>query len=317
METVAQALKVPHSAIALKGEDGFVTAAEFGVPSGGPIALPLSHHSEEVGRLVVSPRSPGEEFSSTNLRLLEDLARQAGAAAHAARLTAELRRSRGRLVSTREEERRRLRRDLHDGLGPTLGGLTLGLDAARSSLIKDPETADAVLLELKAQTQDAVADIRRVVHGLRPPALDDLGLVAAVRQQAARHGALSGDPPRMAEGKHGPVFSVETPEDGLPPLPAAVEVACYRIAQEAITNVSRHARALNCRIRISPDDRRGFLYLEVADDGVGIPETRQAGVGLTSMRERLEELGGTLAVEAIPTGGTRVLARLPLPEKEG
>ncbi len=309
VETVTQALKVPYSAIALKRENDFVTTAEFGAPAGEPIVLPLAHHSEEVGRLVVSPRSPGEEFSSTDLKLLEDLARQAGTAAHAARLTADLKRSRERLVTAREEERRRLRRDLHDGLGPTLGGLTLGLDAARSSLVKDPETADAVLSELKAQTRDAVGDIRRVVHGLRPPALDDLGLVDAIRQQAARHGPLTGNAPEAADRVKGPVFSLEAPGE-LPSLPAAVEVACYRIAQEAITNVSRHAGARNCRVRISPDE--DALSLEVADDGVGIPEGRQAGVGLSSMRERVEELGGTLAVEAVSTGGTRVLARLPL-----
>ena len=216
-------------------------------------------------------------------------------------------------MTAREEERRRLRRDLHDGLGPTLGGLTLGLDAARSSLIQDPKTADAVLSELKSQTRDAVADIRRVVHGLRPPALDDLGLVAAIQQQAARHGTLSGDTPGAPGHTNGPVFSMAAPEDdGLPPLPAAVEVACYRIAQEAITNVSRHAGARNCWVRVSPDAHASVVYLEATDDGAGIPEDRRAGVGLTSMRERVEELGGTLAVEAIPGGGTRVLTRLPL-----
>jgi len=149
VETVAQALKLPYSAIALEEGERFVTVAEFGTPAGEPMVLPLTHHTEEVGQLILSPRLPGEDFSSTDRRLLEDLARQAGAAAHAARLTADLQRSRERLVTAREEERRHLRRDLHDGLGPTLGGLTLGLDAARSSLIQDPKTADAVLSELK------------------------------------------------------------------------------------------------------------------------------------------------------------------------
>jgi signal transduction histidine kinase len=318
VETVVQALRVPYSAIALKREGGFVPAAEFGTVVGEPIVLPLKHHYEEVGRLMVSPRSPGEEFSSTDLKLLGDLARQAGASAHAARLTADLQLSRERLVTAREEERRRLRRDLHDGLGPTLGGLTLGLDAARSSLPQDPGMADAVLSELKSQTRDAVADIRRVVHGLRPPALDDLGLVAAIQQQAARHGTLSGDASGAAGHTNGPVFSVEAPgEDSLPSLPAAVEVACYRIAQEAITNVFRHAGARNCRVLISPDEQRGILCLEVEDDGAGISEDRRAGVGLTSMRERVEELGGTLAVEAVPDSGTRVLARLPTTKASG
>jgi two-component system NarL family sensor kinase len=99
-------------------------------------------------------------------------------------------------------------------------------------------------------------------------------------------------------------------------LPAAVEVACYRIAQEAMTNVARHAKESTCCVNLSIDEVTGVLELEVADDGVGMPEDRRAGVGMISMRERAEELGGTLMIEAIPQGGTRVLTRLPLPSKE-
>jgi signal transduction histidine kinase len=101
----------------------------------------------------------------------------------------------------------------------------------------------------------------------------------------------------------------------LPPLPAAVEVACYRIAQEAITNVSRHARASRCWISLRVDEVWEALVLEVVDDGEGVPEGRLAGVGTSSMRERAEELGGTLRIEPIREGGTRVSARLPLPAK--
>jgi signal transduction histidine kinase len=318
-EAVAQALKLPYAAIELKRDDGYKRVAERGDPKDENTVLPLVHQGETVGRLVVAPRSPGEEFSKQDRSLLEDLAWQAGAAAHAARLTTDLRRSRERLVTTREEERRRLRRDLHDGLGPTLGGITLGLDAARSTLAENPTTTDALLADLKAQTQEAVSDVRRLVHGLRPPALDDLGLVSAIRQQASKHGHLAGD---AAVGTQGPgptnglTFTVEAPED-LVLLPAAVEVVCYRMAQEAITNVSRHARARSCSIRLSVDEMRNELVLEIADDGVGMPEGRSAGVGMSSMRERAEELGGTLTIESPgPEGGTRVLARLPLPEEE-
>jgi signal transduction histidine kinase len=317
-EAVSQALKIPYTAIELRQNGEFRRVSEHGTPKGEIVTLPLMHQSEEVGRMLVSPRAPGEKFSPEDRRLLEDLARQAGAAAHAARLTADLRRSRERLVTAREEERRRLRRDLHDGLGPTLGGLTLGLDAARSTLPQGASTTEALLTELKAQSQEAVSDIRRLVHGLRPPALDDLGLVPAIRQLAAKHGNLVGDFSAGMEGsdrKDGPTFSVRAPEN-LPPLPAAVEVACYRIAQEAITNVSRHAKASSCRISLVVDEAREALVLEVADDGVGIAEGRRAGVGTSSMRERAEELGGTLRIEAIREGGTRVLGRLPLPAAE-
>jgi signal transduction histidine kinase len=163
--------------------------------------------------------------------------------------------------------------------------------------------------------------VRRLVYDLRPPALDDLGLVSAIRQHAANHGLLAenlnGKGSRWANGNNnlnnGLVFKVEATE-GLPSLPAAVEVACYRIAQEAIANVSRHAHARTCRVGLSLDDDEQVLELEVADDGDGMPEDRNAGVGMSSMRERAEELGGTLSVEALPQGGTRVLARLPLSE---
>jgi signal transduction histidine kinase len=321
VETIAQALKLPYAAILLKEREGFRTAAAYGSPGAEPEALPLVYQREEIGRLLIATRAPGEEFSKVDIRLLEDFARQAEVAVHAVRLTADLQRSRQRLVTTREEERRRLRRDLHDGLGPTLGALTLGLDTTRLALAQEePSAADALLLELKSQTQEAVSDVRRLVYGLRPPALDDLGLVPAIRQQASSHGLLAQDLPngkasRLAHSKNELVFQVEASDD-LPSLPAAVEVACYRIAQEAIANAARHSGASSCRLNLSVDEADGMLQLEVADNGAGIPENRSAGVGMSSMRERAEELGGTLTVGVLPGGGTRVLARLPLPPTE-
>ena len=318
VETVAQALKVPYAAIDLR-QDGahFATAAEHGTSKGEPLVLPLIYQREAVGHLKVAPRTPGETFSPADVRLLEDLARQVEVAVHAVRLTEDLQHSRERLVTTREEERRRLRRDLHDGLGPTLGYLTLGLDTARRLFTQDPKGAEALLLELKAQTQEATSEVRRLVYGLRPPALDDLGLIPAIRQQAANHGLLVEDllsdkDSRWTNGNNnGLVFLVEASED-LPLLPAAVEVACYRIAQEAIANATRHSGASSCHVSLSLDEARESLELEVADDGVGVAEDRNAGVGMSSMRERAEELGGTLTVETLPEGGTRVLSRLPL-----
>lgn len=321
VETVAGALKLPYAAIAIKRGEDFEVAAARGVPTGEETALPLSYGGEVVGRLLLAPRTPGEAFSPADRRLLDDLARNAEVAVYAVRLTADLRGSRERLVSAREEERRRLRRDLHDGLGPTLASLTLGLDVSLKLLRKEPREAELMLSRLKEQTKDAVVDIRRLVYGLRPPALDDLGLVAAIREQAATHGRLRD----AADGRAGIglSFGVEAPES-LPPLPAAVEVACYRIAQEAITNVARHARATACDVRISVDGQKNELVLEVSDDGVGLPgpgaepeaETRHAGVGLSSMRERTDELGGVLSLAGSPEGGTLVSVRLPLPAAE-
>jgi signal transduction histidine kinase len=295
VETVAGALKAPHAAISLKLGDRFETAAEHGTPEGSPLVLPLVYHNETVGRLEVSPRAKGEPYATADRRLLEDLARQAGVAAHAVRLTADLQRSRERLVTAREEERRRLRRDLHDGVGPRLAALTLKIETARNRLSHDP-AADYLLSDLAGRAHEAVADVRRSVHALRPPVLDELGLIPALRETAAQYGT------------NDLTVSVRAP-DALPPLPAAVEVAAFRIAQEAITNVARHARARHCTVSLELDPHDGLLRLEVEDDGRGMGTGR--GVGLHSMRERAEELGGTLVVGPAPAGGTRVRAELP------
>jgi signal transduction histidine kinase len=233
---------------------------------------------------------------------LEDLARQAGVAAHAVRLTADLQRSRERLVTSREEERRRLRRDLHDGLGAQLAGLNVQAGVLRRLIPHDPEAADGLVVELREEMRAAIGDIRRLVYDLRPPALDDLGLSGALERLAERYGA-EGDGLRVR---------IETPEQ-LPPLPAAVEVAVYRVAQEALTNVVRHAGAGECIVRLATAN--GWLKMEITDNGIGIAEEHDPGVGLLSMRERAAELGGSCEIESPTAGGTRLLVHLPLVEE--
>jgi signal transduction histidine kinase len=218
------------------------------------------------------------------------------------RRTTDLQRSRERLVAAREEERRRLRRDLHDGLGAQLAGLNVQTGTLRRLIGRDPAAADELVVELRDELRGAITDIRRLVYDLRPPALDDLGLIAALHQLAERYGA---------EGEQLRV-SVEAPED-LPHLPAAVEVAVYRIAQEALTNVVRHAQAEECVVRLAV--KEDVVVLDISDAGVGIPAERTAGVGLSSMYERAAELGGRCVVESVPKGGTQVLVRLPLPKE--
>jgi signal transduction histidine kinase len=310
VETVAQALKLPYAAILLKQEGEFVVSAEHGTPVGNTVVLPLVYRMEQVGQLLLAPRTPGEEFTPSDWRLLNDLALQAGVAVYDARLTADLQRSRQRLITAREEERRRLRRNLHDGLAPTLASLAHKHDAARDLLVEDPVAADALLNELKAKTRETISDIRRLVYDLRPPALDQLGLISAIREQAANHGLRTEERPNNTNGI---TFSIEAPEH-LPPLPAAVEVAAYRIAQEALTNVARHAQARTCSARLSLDNDE--LRLEIVDDGAGLPADCRAGVGLISMRERAAELGGTCVVAPTLSGGTRVTAHLPLSNSE-
>lgn len=261
--------------------------------------------------MVLSPRAPRETFSPSDRRLLNDLTRQAGIAAHAVRLTHDLQRSRERLVATREEERRRIRRDLHDGLGPALSSAMLKLGAARR-LLPSGSPADAMISEVRDDMRSTVADVRRLVYDLRPPALDQLGLVLAIREYAEQ-----GGDPDAPDGDAGPRITVEAPER-LPPLPAAVEVAAYHIAREALTNAARHAGAGSCRVHLALEGAPGRpqLVLEVTDDGVGLPEDHTSGVGLASMRERAEELGGECMIGSPPQGGgTRVLARLPVGEE--
>lgn len=330
VETVALALKFPYVAIALKSipaintvlassaeihgnplqqDEEYTIVASFNYKTGGASAsdtmphhldtllhLPLLYQSEQIGELLLAARARGEVFTPADRRLLDDLARQVGIAAHAVQLTTELQQARERLVTTREEERRRLRRDLHDGLGPSLASITLKLDAARNLLTLDPPAADTLLVNLKRQTQVAVTDIRRLAYELRPPSLDELGLIPALREQAEQY------------TDNGLLITIEAPEQ-LPLLSAAVEVAAYRITQEALTNVVRHAQAHSCNIHFALDNG---LSIEVCDDGRGIPPGQRLGVGLTSIRERAAELGGSCEIETVPTGGTRIDVRLPL-----
>jgi two-component system, NarL family, sensor kinase len=297
--TVSEALRLPYVAVTLE-EDGRETlAAEYGRRVSTDLTLPLVDAGTVVGYLRVAPRDPGTLLPPADRELLATIARQAGVALRQERLTRDLRRSRAQLVALREEERRRLRRDLHDGLGPTLGAMAMKLDAARNLLHPAPDRAEALLHDLRAQLHDAVADVRRVVHGLRPPALDELGLLEALRAHAQQLDL------------HGPRVEVEAPV-ALPSLPAAVEVAAYRIVQEALTNVLRHAHATRCRVTLTVG--AGVLEVVVDDDGRGIAPGAPWGVGVTSMRERAAELGGEAAVAARPGGGTRVQARLPLPK---
>ncbi len=300
VETVAQSLRLPYAEIVLLSGAQWVPAATYGVPSGETVAFPLVHQGTTVGKLLVAPRAAGEILSREDRTLLGDLARQVSVAAHAVALTSDLVRSRAELVTAREEERRRLRRDLHDGLGPVLAGVTLGLDVARGCLRTDATAAERLLQELKRETQRAVDDIRHLVYGLRPPALDELGVCRAVREQAAR----------LSSGDGGPSVTVECGTDTLAGLPAAVEVAVYRISVEAVTNVVRHAAARTCVVRFARTAHG--VEIEVVDDGRGLPADAPPGVGTAAMRERAQELGGRLALEPAPGGGTVLRAHLPL-----
>jgi signal transduction histidine kinase len=244
-----------------------------------------------VGTLTVAAGA-GRRLAGDELRLLGDLGRHGGVAVQAVLLTDELRASRARTVLAREEERRRLRRDLHDDVGPTLAGLAMQLGTVRDLVRADPDGAVDRLGRLREAAREALDTVRRAAHGLRPPALDDLGLSGALRQLADSLGLRAvfpdGDPPR---------------------LPAAVEVAGYRIGAEALHNVVRHAGTVDVEVSVRLED--GGLVLRVSDAGTGLDPARAPGVGSLAMQERVDELGGCLRIDSVPGRGTTVEARLP------
>jgi len=279
--------------------------------------VPLTAYGERAGDLLYG--EPATPLRPADRRVLEDLAAQLALLLHARELTEDVRRARERLVLAREEERRRLRRDLHDGLGPALAGLMLKVENARALVPTEPEAAVEDLRAIRDDIKAAVADIRRLVEGLRPPAVDDLGLGPAVRQAVLGLATPAG------------IGAVVDVADPLPDVPAAVEVALYRIVSEAVTNVVRHSGAASCRVAILVRDRT--IVAEVSDGGGGFPAAEPGGPhgdgrvrgdgqarrdgysdghGLISMRERAEELGGSLAIRS-DGKGTTIIATLPLP----
>lgn len=281
--------------------------AEYGAGAGAEPAdlvdVPLTAYGVPVGVLRHSPR----RLRSADRDLLADVARQLGGVVHAAALVDRVREQQQRLVMAGEEERRRLRRDLHDGLGPSLAALTLQVDTLRNraraaTLVAMQPVAtaldlDAELLRLRAGIAATVVDVRRVVEGLRPPALDEDGIEVALGRMA-----------RMLASPAGLGLSVEVALDA--ELPAAVELAVYRVAQEAVTNVVRHAGAREVRVRL--DGAATEVRLEVSDDGSGRVTPRAGGLGLVSMRERAEQLGGTLEIRAREGRGTSVAMAVPV-----
>lgn len=295
-ETLARALRLSHVEVRLL-DSGSVTT--IGSRTSRVTELPLMHRGRVVGGLTVGRR--GERLSRADLKLVGGVATQLAAAAQTLRLNESLVAAREQLVWAREEGRRRLHRDLHDVLGPALAGVGLGLDAARSRARRDPAGADQLIQQVQGEVRGCVGEMRRIIDGLRPPALDERGLVGALEHQA------------QLLARRQPDAGIEVVAAQLPALPAAVEVVAYLIAQEALTNAIRHARA--SRIAVDLRVNGGELLLEIVDNGVGLPpagKRRGDGVGLSSITARAEEIGGRACAESDSGGGTRISARLPL-----
>lgn len=293
---IAGALHLPYVALETTASTPPLQVAHGLPPAGAALhRLPVLYLGKPVGELVASMRTQGRSLSASDISVLSEVALQLGIALRAAQLTADLQATRARLVTAREEERRRIRNDLHDGLAPTLSAVQLQLGALGKLALTHPDQAQAMARTLAEQMRAATAEIRQLVYNLRPPMLDELGLAGAIRHFPIQDSAL--------------LFEVRAPETLLP-ISAAVEVAAYLIAREALHNVVRHAGATTCRVEIAVGD--DVLIVCVADDGCGLPAGASAGVGFSSMRERAAEVDGTLLIEPAPGGGTQVVARLPL-----
>jgi signal transduction histidine kinase len=336
-ETVGDSLKLPYVCVAQEQHERWQVLADYArKPDNRPspealqtlLAAPvnsttpwarwdISFQGTGLGSLLVSARSPGERLTKDERNLLGALAQPIGAAIYAMQLTADLRHSRQQILETREEERRRIGRDLHDGLGPTMASFVLELGAARNLIAQHPQDATAVLTELQPRLTAAVEEIRRLVHDLRPPALDTIGLVQAISQQANR---IQDSMPRsQARELRIDVIAAEQ----LPPLAAAVETAAYHIAREAMTNVIRHAHATQCTVALhvqqagsdgNAAQSGATLVVDVTDNGVGMSAAaaEAPGVGLDSMRKRAQELDGTFEVMQVEPNGAHIRAALPL-----
>ena len=293
--TITRSLQVPYVAVELETPDGPVLYAEDGRPTPAVESFDMVAHNERLGRLVVGRRSPGAHFSRRERKLFQDVALHAAVAAEATRMALDLQSSRERLVLAREEERRRLRRELHDGLGPALTGMSMQVHAARNLLENAPPRVAPILTTLVDDLHECRSELRRLVDELRPPVLDR-GLTESLRAECRRFA--------------GPDFAVDLTTDGdLDELPAAVEVAVYRIVAEALTNVVRHAEARKCRVTVRRLDTG--LLLEIVDDGIGISGPEGNGVGLSSMRERAAELSGEYAIGPAEPHGTAITVRFP------
>ncbi|MFI6597042.1 histidine kinase [Nonomuraea sp. NPDC050536] len=284
LDVLVEGLSVTGAAVDVDG-----TIVTSGTPGRPARTEALVWHGEPVGLLLIGPTERRRFPAAHDERVIATLTPYIADAAHAVRLTAALQRSREHILGVREEERRRLRRDLHDGLGQSLSAMAMTINVARTTLRRSPDQAERLLTDLRAGMDAVTGDIRHLVYGLRPPALDELGLAGAVEE------LTFGGPVQTAGDLDG--------------LPAAVEVATYRIVQEALTNARKHADATRIDVRLERDT---CLHVTVSDDGRGLPPDARAGVGMSSMRERAAELGGTCVVRGRRGGGTIVHAELPL-----
>lgn len=294
VESIATTLHLPYIAIELDGDDG--KTFTYGSPQTQAVehVFPLQYLDRPLGSLIALSRTAGYPLAQSDYHILQEVALQIGVALYLSNMTEVLQSSREQIVVAREEERRRIRNDLHDGLAPTLSSFQLQLGAIRRLMVVNPGEAETIIQELGRDLKQATQDIRDLVYHLRPPMLDELGLIGAIQSLGLLDDHLQ--------------LELDVP-DPLPPLSAATEVALYRIVTEAVHNVAKHADATVCAIRITLDP--GALSLTITDNGRGLPAGYSSGIGHESMAERAAELGGTFSLLPAAPSGTCIEVRLP------
>ncbi|MFD1738018.1 sensor histidine kinase [Bacillus salitolerans] len=322
--TIRESLRLPYTAISFTIDSRDTVVAASGTAIGDVSMIPIIYRGETLGSLLICPRSPGEELGKDDRQLLDVLIRQSGPIIQGIKMSVgmkllveEVQESRGKLVLAREEERRKIRRNLHDDLAPRLAALALNVATAERFVSKDPSLTVNILTELKQTIRSTVNDIRKWVHDLRPPALDELGLIGAIEQRIQE---LTKTTHQLSESLTIPTVKVEFKIEGrIPILPAAVEVAIYRIVTESLVNVVRHSSAKHCTIKIISEED-AYICMEIVDDGIGLGEHRMSfpngGIGMQSMREQAVELGGTCTIETRIEGGVRIFTILPYERRE-
>ncbi|MGC5326002.1 histidine kinase [Brevibacillus sp. SYSU BS000544] len=319
VQTIQDALRLPFVCISIHSNGLQTLTAISGESTDDLSSFPIIQRGEELGTLYVAPRSPGEAFTAEDQKLLDVLLSQAGPIIQNVTMTIgmknlaqDLQESREKLILAREEERRNIRRNLHDDLAPRLAALALNAATAEKYVKTDPDTATLLLEDLRKVIRFTVEEIRTLVHDLRPPTLDELGLLGAIQERVKD---LTKTTQQLAAAQETPYLHIEleAPEQ-LPVLPAAVEVAAYRIVTESMVNVVRHAQAAQCLVRVEVV-KNNQLMLEIIDNGKGISLRPKAsgkgGIGLVSIRERAAELGGQCTFERLEQGGTKITAILP------
>ena len=294
--TVAHAIRSPSVSLALQRGPRLETVSATDAEPEGGLVLPLVYRGERLGEMRVSHRTPGESYGRADRALLDELANQTSGLVYALRRDSELQSARRKALDAVAEERARLGRDLHDGIAPLLAGAGLTAEALRRGMT--PGTTDEQDAErLSCRLRNASTEIRRLARDLQPRPVDDRGLEAALGDHIATL-----DAPDMP--------AIRFHADITGPLPAGIAQAAYLVVLEGLNNVVRHAHAHHCDLTVAV--RSGELIISVADNGVGLGPSYVSGIGVTSMRSRVQALGGTFDLRAAPGGGTVLQARIPV-----